>query len=219
MDQGPSSTPSASVPRQVGAQAERLLAARGDPERLARLFGRSRLPMLLIDNDRRYLDANAPAQLAFRQTVEQLRLLRVDDLTPDDFLPRLQEYWERMMQSGVVAGPYEVASPAGTRFRVVYYAAADALPGQHLIVFVPSGWTDFESHDGSEPADPDPPLTPRELEVLELAAEGQSGPHIAESLVVSPATVRTHFEHIYAKLGVNDRAGSVAKAMRLGLIE
>jgi ATP/maltotriose-dependent transcriptional regulator MalT len=41
---------------------------------------------------------------------------------------------------------------------------------------------------------------------------------IARELVVSAATVRTHFEHIYAKLGVSDRAGAVAKAMRLGLI-
>jgi ATP/maltotriose-dependent transcriptional regulator MalT len=36
--------------------------------------------------------------------------------------------------------------------------------------------------------------------------------------VVSAATVRTHFEHIYAKLAVSDRGAAVAKAMRLGLI-
>jgi two-component system nitrate/nitrite response regulator NarL len=35
---------------------------------------------------------------------------------------------------------------------------------------------------------------------------------------VSPATVRAHFEHIYAKLGVHDRAAAVAQAMRLGMI-
>jgi PAS domain S-box-containing protein len=62
-------------------------------------------------------------------------------------------------------------------------------------------------------------LTPRELEVLELAAQGCSGREIAERLVVSPATVRTHFEHIYEKYGVSDRASAVAKALREGLIE
>jgi two-component system nitrate/nitrite response regulator NarL len=36
--------------------------------------------------------------------------------------------------------------------------------------------------------------------------------------VVSPTTVRTHFQHIYTKLDVGDRAAAVAKAMRLGLI-
>jgi DNA-binding CsgD family transcriptional regulator len=61
-------------------------------------------------------------------------------------------------------------------------------------------------------------LSARELEVLTLAAEGLSGPAIAERLIVSPATVKTHFENIYEKLGVSDRAGAVAHALRTGLI-
>jgi PAS domain S-box-containing protein len=63
-----------------------------------------------------------------------------------------------------------------------------------------------------------PRLTPRELEVLRLAAQGQSGPEIAARLFVSPATIKTHFENLYAKLGVCDRASAVAKALRLGLM-
>jgi DNA-binding CsgD family transcriptional regulator len=62
-------------------------------------------------------------------------------------------------------------------------------------------------------------LSPRELEVLRLAAEGHSGPEIARDLVVSPSTVKSHFEHIYEKLGVGDRAGAVAYALRTGMIE
>jgi PAS domain S-box-containing protein len=62
------------------------------------------------------------------------------------------------------------------------------------------------------------PLTPRELEVLQLAAQGFSGRRIAEDLYVSPATVKTHLEHIYSKLGVADRASAVAHALRAGLI-
>jgi PAS domain S-box-containing protein len=61
-------------------------------------------------------------------------------------------------------------------------------------------------------------LTERELEILQLAADGTTGPAIAERLVVSPATVKTHFEHIYEKLGVGDRAAAVAHALRVGLI-
>jgi DNA-binding CsgD family transcriptional regulator len=63
------------------------------------------------------------------------------------------------------------------------------------------------------------PLTPRELEVLQLAAQGHSAREIAERLVLSPATVRTHFEHIYEKYGVSQRASAVAQALREGLIE
>jgi DNA-binding CsgD family transcriptional regulator len=62
-------------------------------------------------------------------------------------------------------------------------------------------------------------LSPRELEVLRLAAEGRSGPAIARQLVVSPSTVKTHFEHVYEKLGVGDRAGAVAYALRAGVID
>ena len=61
-------------------------------------------------------------------------------------------------------------------------------------------------------------LTPRERTVLQLAAEGLSGPAIAERLGLSYATVRTHFGHIYLKLEVGGRGGAVAKGMRLGLI-
>jgi DNA-binding CsgD family transcriptional regulator len=63
-----------------------------------------------------------------------------------------------------------------------------------------------------------PVLTPRELQVLQLAAAGLSAKASAEQLFVSPATVRTHLEHIYTKLGVFDKASAVAEAMRSGLI-
>jgi PAS domain S-box-containing protein len=62
-------------------------------------------------------------------------------------------------------------------------------------------------------------LTRRELEVLRLAAEGLSTKSIAEKLVVSPSTVKTHLEHLYAKLRVCDRAAAVAVALRQGLID
>ena len=61
-------------------------------------------------------------------------------------------------------------------------------------------------------------LSEREREVLQLAADGYDGPAIAQHLFVSPATVKTHFLHVYEKLGVNDRAAAVARALRQGLI-
>ena len=63
-----------------------------------------------------------------------------------------------------------------------------------------------------------PPLTPRELEVLQLAAEGDSVEEIARALVLSPGTVRTHLGSIYGKLGAKSRTGAVATALRQGLI-
>ncbi|MDX6690307.1 MAG: two-component system, NarL family, nitrate/nitrite response regulator NarL [Solirubrobacteraceae bacterium] len=64
-----------------------------------------------------------------------------------------------------------------------------------------------------------PILSPREHEILVLTAEGLSAPDIAERLVLSAATVRTHLQHLYDKLDVSDRAAAVAAALRRGVIE
>jgi PAS domain S-box-containing protein len=65
----------------------------------------------------------------------------------------------------------------------------------------------------------DPLLTVREREVLQLAATGHARRQIATKLEVSESTVKTHFEHIYAKLGVTDRASAVGEALRRGLVD
>ena len=61
-------------------------------------------------------------------------------------------------------------------------------------------------------------LTRREREVLQFAAQGMSGKAIALELTLSSSTVKTHFENIYAKWDVSDRASAVAKALREGVI-
>lgn len=207
------------LPRFVGAAVEQLLMARREPERLMRLFQSGPVPMLLVDGSRRYAEANRPARLVFRLRQDELRDLRISDLTPPEMLPALEDAWARLVGSGFVAGEYQVAGLDGGSFGVVYCAAAEVLDDLHLIAFAPVGWSqdelasvDFEDESGIAP------LTRRELEVLELAANGLSGPQIAAQLIVSPGTVRTHFQNVYAKLAVRDRAAAVARAMRLGLI-
>jgi len=62
------------------------------------------------------------------------------------------------------------------------------------------------------------PLSAREQEVLELVARGATNREAARQLFVSEATVKTHLLHVYAKLGVNDRAAAVAEAFQRGLL-
>jgi DNA-binding CsgD family transcriptional regulator len=63
------------------------------------------------------------------------------------------------------------------------------------------------------------PLTSRETEILMLAAGGLSIPRIAELAGIERSTVKTHLDHIYAKLAVSNRAAAVAHALRKGLID
>lgn len=62
------------------------------------------------------------------------------------------------------------------------------------------------------------PLSQRELEVLTLISQGCSNRETASKLFISEATVKTHLLHVYAKLGVRDRAAAVAAAFERGLL-
>lgn len=64
-----------------------------------------------------------------------------------------------------------------------------------------------------------PLLSDREREVLRLTADGLSAPEIGKALHLSPATVKTHLQNLYAKLEVSDRAAAVAVALRRGLLD
>ncbi|WP_393077988.1 response regulator [Streptomyces sp. LN704] len=61
-------------------------------------------------------------------------------------------------------------------------------------------------------------LSAREREVLALVAKGTSNREIARVLFISEATVKTHLTHLYAKLGVNDRAAAVAVGYDRGIL-
>jgi DNA-binding NarL/FixJ family response regulator len=61
-------------------------------------------------------------------------------------------------------------------------------------------------------------LSEREIAVLSLAAQGDTSKMIGKKLHISEATVKTHLKHIYAKLGVTDRAAAVALALERNMI-
>lgn len=63
------------------------------------------------------------------------------------------------------------------------------------------------------------PLSPRELAVLTCVARGMSNPDAAAHLGVAAATVKTHLDRVYAKLGTSDRTATVALALRKGWID
>ena len=62
-------------------------------------------------------------------------------------------------------------------------------------------------------------LTPREMDVLRHAANGNRNRDIAEKLFISEETVKVHIKHIMEKLGANDRTQAVAVALSRGIIQ
>jgi NarL family two-component system response regulator LiaR len=70
----------------------------------------------------------------------------------------------------------------------------------------------------TRPPDPEYDLTPRELEVLSLMAQGLTNPEIADELVISRSTVKFHVSSILSKLAVGSRTEAVAVAMQQDLV-
>jgi DNA-binding NarL/FixJ family response regulator len=90
---------------------------------------------------------------------------------------------------------------------------------QHHVVAALAGDAPVPAGDGA--TDPELPddLTPREAEVLALIADGLSNAEIAQRLFISPTTVKSHINHLFAKAGVRDRAQAVRYAYSHGIAE
>jgi len=78
---------------------------------------------------------------------------------------------------------------------------------------------DYLDRAGRGETTPEDPLTPRELEVVKLIAEGLTGEEIAEQLVISKKTVDRHRANVLEKLGMRNRVELTRYAIRRGLVE
>ena len=81
---------------------------------------------------------------------------------------------------------------------------------EHVIDLIGVMTSQPETYDG---------LTAREVQILQLLANGMPNKQIAHRLGISEKTVRNHVSNIYQKLGIYDRAHAVIYAIRKGLIE
>jgi DNA-binding NarL/FixJ family response regulator len=114
--------------------------------------------------------------------------------------------------SGSRAEPFDVA--AGLNGGADDYVTKPYDPGE-LLARVQALLRRVHAHNSLAPTRY--PLTPRQLEVLRLLAQGATANQIAERLVVSPATVRKHIERILRILRVRSRSEAIAWAFREGV--
>ena len=77
----------------------------------------------------------------------------------------------------------------------------------------------FQVQPGPGKDEPFPNLTPREVEILQIIAKGLSNAEAGKVLKISRATIRTHLEHIYAKMSVSNRVEAITEGIRQGLID
>ena len=146
-----------------------------------------------------------------RSVIDALRAGALGYLTKDAGAPEIQQALQR------VVGGQAALDPAVQR-SLIEAIASGAETGPPA----PATTSEAEPEPASAPEpEPDPDgaqsLTPREAEVLALIAEGLSNTEIAERLVVSEATVKSHVNHLLPKIGARDRAQAVRYAYRNGL--
>jgi DNA-binding NarL/FixJ family response regulator len=141
----------------------------------------------------------------------ELSGVRVVMLTTFD----LDEYVFEALRAGASGFLVKTTRPAELLEAVRVVAAGEALlsPGitRRLIA-------QFAAHSKASPAAPFETLTEREREVVELVAEGLSNAEIADRLVVSPSTAKTHVNRAMMKLDARDRAQLVILAYECGLV-
>jgi DNA-binding NarL/FixJ family response regulator len=136
---------------------------------------------------------------------ERLRALVVGDAAT---VIELRE----MVIAGVDSFLLTSAPLAELRSAVARTARGERVISPSIAMQLAGGWR-TEPRDAGAAA-----LSPRELEVLELLAEGLTNQAIGDRLDLSPRTVKTHVQNLLVKLDVPDRTGAVARGFRLGLL-
>jgi PAS domain S-box-containing protein len=193
------------------------------------IFERSRIPMVLVDADRRYVAVNDATVEFYGFSREQLIGGGTGrHLAPEERVKR-DAGWEELKRTGEHYGDRVVKRADGRRMRVQYAAHASTASGRWLAMAVvlsarvdPDGpeLIAAEAALDARPAAPaGPRLTRRERDVVRLVALGAGTRQVAADLFVAPDTVRSHVRNAMSKTGARTRAQLVAIALAEGLIE
>jgi DNA-binding CsgD family transcriptional regulator len=203
-----------------------------NPEAVARLrkvFERSRNPMLIVDDLRRWVTGNAAACDLLGIAREEIPWHTMDEFTPRSQRRRLEEQWDAFLANGAAEGWYHLDVPDRGPVPVEFSATANVLPARHLSVFIPPERALSDQASGALAGEPTwlpvgvkshgrDQLTDREREIMTWVASGLQNAEIAEQLVLSPETVKSHVHNAMGKLGAHTRAHAVAIALVAGEI-
>ena len=164
------------------------------------LINEEAVAVVVADDERRYVHANAAAGALVGIDHEQLIGMRIEEVT-GTAREQAEEAFRRFRRTGVKVGTFPVPSPVGPR-NVPYVAVADVAPGRHVAIFIP----ERASGDWK-------PLSQREREVVALVAGGATGREVGKALSVTSATVETHIRNAMRRLGARNRSHLVTLAI------
>ena len=189
------------------------------------VFTSSRIPMSLVERDRRYVEVND----AFVETYgyprcEILGSVAGHDVVGGSSTP--SEVWKEFLRTSELYGERLVGDAEHRQLLVSYAAHATMVGGRWLALFVtlsarrqPDGAELIAGATVERPNGLRPKLTRRELEVVRHVALGCNTRQIATELQVSSETIRTHVRNVMEKTGARTRAQLIAVVMANGMIE
>jgi PAS domain S-box-containing protein len=176
------------------------------------------VPASLHDVNGRFVHMNAAAERACGKSNAEMVGQELTVLLPPEVHESVQTQFRRAVEHGAPTD-FETVFVDGDRHLRGVRAQHLPLRNDDVIVGVLILAFDVR-RPPSEPirAVPDPQLTPRQLEILELIAAGLSTADVARELTLSPETVRNHLRNAFSELRVHTRVEAIAMAQRLGLL-
>ena len=183
----------------------------------ATAFKQSKNPMALVDGERRHVDANAPyLRLLGRRREEIIGRHLWDFVVGGPLYTPAQ--WQAALAAQRFHGEAELVRADGSQVGVQWAGTTEVATGQRLVLFVAlstSRWGGSFRRTVETDREPGE-LSPRELEIVQMIARGESGPEIAAELHIAHDTVRTHVRNAMKKVGARSRAHLVAKVLGEG---
>ena len=182
-------------------------------------FKQSRNPMVLLDNPRRIVEVNGAC-------LKLLGYARKDLVGKPSYRfvvggPTLSpQEWAERLAVGHFTGQTELLCASGDTVQVQWGVDTEGMTGSGHILLVALTTSRWGRHfRRSVPSELEPgQLTAREREVVQLVAQGRTGPEIADELHIAHDTVRRHVHNAMTKTGAHSRAHLVAKALGDGLV-
>lgn len=187
-------------------------AQRRSQDQFGLLFRHALDALVLVDDEARFIDSNVSASELYGLSADEVRGRSLFDFTPPERVDRLEALWRSVRRHGYASDQSEIVSPMGVSQMVELQGKSDFVPGRHLLRMQRADTISSVRPPGSG-------LTAREREVFSLLAVGLSSAEVADRLVISPHTVKTHVEKGIARLEAKNRVHAIAIALKRGEIQ